>query len=77
MTLREKRRGLLKPSEYRHWPNCHITFIVVKTSLIYSLFTLLRYIWGGGRRGLGWLKTSFGGGGWLKTSEYRHMGRGV
>jgi len=27
--------------------------------------------------GEGWLKTSYGGGGsWLKTSEYRHMGEG-
>jgi len=25
-------------------------------------------------RGGSWLKTSYGGGGWQKTSEYRHMG---
>jgi len=27
-------------------------------------------------KGSGWLKTSYGEGGWLKTSEYRLMGRG-
>jgi len=52
------------------WPNCHITFLVVKKSLIYSI---LCSIYGTcGRRGL--LKTSYGGGGagW-KRQEYCHM----
>jgi len=53
------------------WPNYHITFIVAKTSLIYSLFCSTYGICGG----RGWFKTSNGeGGGWLKTSEYRHVG---
>jgi len=40
MMLREGRRGLLKPSEYRHWPNRHITFIVAKKSLIYIFYSI-------------------------------------
>jgi len=40
------------------WPNRHITFIVAKKSLIYSLFCSIYGICGE----RGWLKTSYGGG---------------
>jgi len=58
---------VLKPSVCRHlwggiWPNRHVTFIVAKKSLIYSLSCSIYGICGGE--------------GWLKTSEYRHMGGG-
>jgi len=66
---------LLKPSEYRHiggggWLNRHITFIVAKKAqftVYFAVFTV--YV---GVRG--WLKMSYVGEGWLKTSEYRHIG---
>jgi len=49
MTLREGRRGLLKPSEYRHWPNRRITFIGAKKKLnLMFILLYLRYMWGKG-----------------------------
>jgi len=51
------------------WLNRHITFIVPKKlfTVYFALYTV--NVWGGSW----WLKTSYGGGGWLETSEYRHM----
>jgi len=57
------------------WPNRHITFIVAKKSLIYGLFYSLFGICGGKvlfeNVVWGWER------GWLKTSEYHHVGEGV
>jgi len=52
MTLREGSRGFaqtVRVPSYREegWPNCHITFIVAKKSLIYSLFSFIFGICGG------------------------------
>jgi len=54
------------------WPNRHITFIVVKKSLIYSLSCSIYGICEG--RGL--VENVIWRGGWLKTSEYHYMGGG-
>jgi len=56
----------------RVWSNRHITFIVAEKvyfTVPLALFTV--YV-----AGRAWPKTSYGGGGWLKTSENRHMGEG-
>jgi len=55
------------------WQNRHITFIVAKKSLIYSLFCSIY----GVLRGGGWLKTSYGGRGLaenVKNTSYREGG---
>jgi len=43
---------------------------VAKKLYLQFILLYLRYMRGEGV----WLKTSYGGRGWLKTSEYRHLG---
>jgi len=52
------------------WLNCHITLIVAKKLNLQLILLYLRYMW---EEGVGW-KRHMGGRGWLKTSEYRHIG---
>jgi len=71
--------GLLKPSEcviwgVGFWPNRHITFIVVKKSLIYRLSFSIYGICGG--RGLDWKRYMRGGVGW-KVRILSNGGRGL
>jgi len=54
------------------WPNRHITFVVAKKLNLQFTLLYLRYTW---RDGLVENIIKWGGGGWLKTSEYRHMGK--
>jgi len=60
--------GLLKMSECRKLAKSSYSFYSGWKSLIHNSFCSIYGI----RRGM---KTSFGGRGWLKPSEYRHMGR--
>jgi len=54
----------------RSWLNHHIIFVAKKFNSQYLLLYLL-YM------GEGWLKTSYGERGWLKSSKYHRMsGRG-
>jgi len=55
----------------RGWLNRHITFIVAKKSLIYGVFCSIYGVCKG--RGLV-ENVIWGKRGWLKTSEYRHIG---
>jgi len=75
MTLREgvcsNRHSTVIWEEEGAWPNRHITFIVAKKLNLQFNLLYLRYMLGEGLVE----NVIWSGRDWLKTSEYRHIGR--